>query len=107
MTPAIILIRYYQARLREFCRRRNRSPDLPNPPRWLRIYGAQTAQELADELIRISDEDFTLKEAAIVTGYSTGHLGRMIRRGKIPNAGRKTAPRIKGRHLPRKPLQTL
>ena len=44
-----------------------------------------------------------LQEAAELSGYSPDHLGRMVRDGKIPNAGRSRAPRIRLKDLPRKP----
>lgn len=37
----------------------------------------------------------TLSEAQAESGYSVGHLGRMVRSGAVPNAGRKNAPRIR------------
>ena len=45
---------------------------------------------------------FWLVEAARESGYSADHLGRLVRDGKIPNAGRPGAPRIARRDLPRK-----
>jgi len=45
----------------------------------------------------------SLEEAAEESGYSPDHLGRLVREGKIPNAGKKNAPRILRRLLPRKP----
>jgi len=45
---------------------------------------------------------FSLVEASRESGYSADHLGRLVRDGKIPNAGRRGAPRIARRHLPRK-----
>ena len=50
------------------------------------------AQELLD-----------LKEAARESGYSADHLGRLVRDGKIPNAGRRNAPKIRRIDLPRRP----
>ena len=52
------------------------------------------AQELLD-----------LKEAARESGYSADHLGRLVRDGKIPNAGRRNAPKIRRIDLPRRPEQ--
>jgi len=46
----------------------------------------------------------TLAEAAIRSGYSEEHLGRLVRQGKIPNAGRRGAPRIPVGDLPRRPI---
>jgi hypothetical protein len=48
-------------------------------------------------------EALTLEEAARESGYTSDHLGKLLRVGAIPNAGRKNAPRILRRHLPRKP----
>ncbi len=45
----------------------------------------------------------SLSEAAFRSGYSVEHLGRLIRDGRLPNAGRRGAPRIRGADLPRKP----
>lgn len=45
----------------------------------------------------------TLAEAASRSGYSEEHLGRLVRDGKIPNAGRRGAPRIRAGDLPRRP----
>lgn len=44
-----------------------------------------------------------LSEAASRSGYSVEHLGRLIRQGRLPNAGRWGAPRIRAADLPRKP----
>jgi hypothetical protein len=48
------------------------------------------------------DAALKLSEAARESGYSRDHLGREIRAGRIPNAGRPSAPRIERRHLPHK-----
>ncbi len=45
----------------------------------------------------------SLPEAAARSGYTVEHLGRMVREGRIPNAGRKGSPRIRSADLPRKP----
>ncbi len=58
------------------------------------------AEELEGAL---HDQDatlYTLQEAAAISGYTAGHLGRLVRDGKIPDAGRRSAPRIAHRHLP-------
>ena len=44
----------------------------------------------------------TLREAARESGYSADHLGRLLRQGLIPNAGRPRAPRIRRADLPRR-----
>lgn len=80
--------------------------------RTLRRYGGEAsamalercAAELDAALRREEDTTLTLTEAAGVSGYSAAHLGRLVRRGTIPNAGRPGAPRIALRDLPRKAL---
>ena len=44
----------------------------------------------------------TLREAARESGLSADHLGRLVRQGRIPNAGRPHAPRIRRADLPRR-----
>ena len=60
------------------------------------------AGELEATLRERDDTTLTLTEAARESGYSREHLGRLVRDGKIPNAGRPGAPRIARRHLPLK-----
>jgi hypothetical protein len=50
-----------------------------------------------------ADELLTLTEAARESGYSADHLRLLIRQAKIPNAGRRRAPRVRRRDIPRKP----
>ena len=76
----------------------------------LRRYGGETpavalescAAELEDTLRERDETTLSLTQAARESGYSADHLGRLVREGKIPNAGRPGAPRIARRHLPRK-----
>jgi len=67
---------------------------------------ARTAETLADELdaamSRQSDEALTLADASRESGYNAESLGRLVREGKIPKAGRANAPRILRRDLPQK-----
>lgn len=49
-----------------------------------------------------SDRILTLREAAARTGYSVDHLARLIRQGKLSNAGRHKAPRIRVGDLPQR-----
>src|ERR1700723_3498982 len=63
------------------------------------------ARELEAALQHQEDVPLTLGQAAVESGYSEDHLGRQVRQGKIPNAGRPNAPRIRRGHLPRKLLR--
>lgn len=49
-----------------------------------------------------ADERLTLAEASARSGYSPDHLARLIREGRLPNAGRPHAPRIRAGDLPRR-----
>lgn len=70
------------------------------------VHGARLCDEiLADldtALRAIGGELLTLHEAAAMSGYSADHLGRLVRAGKLLNAGRVNAPRIRRSDLPRK-----
>ena len=76
----------------------------------LRRYGGETpatalercAAELEATLTERDETTFSLVEASRESGYSADHLGRLVRDGKIPNAGRAGAPRIALKDLPRK-----
>ena len=76
----------------------------------LRRYGGETpavaldrcADDLEATLVERDETTFSLVEAARESGYSADHLGRLVRDGKIPNAGRPGAPMIARRDLPRK-----
>lgn len=65
---------------------------------------------LLDEILRDFDavthgratELLTLTDGATESGYSAEYLGTLIRQGKIQNAGRPHAPRIRRQDLPRK-----
>ena len=65
------------------------------------------ASELEEALSEEGDRLLTLREAAEMSGYSADHLGRAVREGKIPNAGRHRAPRIRLRDLPKKAVEQL
>jgi hypothetical protein len=76
----------------------------------LRAYGDPTSARLwniaADELERALElfaaETLTVTEAARESGYTADHIGSLVKRGKIPNAGRTHAPRIRRSDLPAK-----
>ena len=101
-------------------RRRRPSTEYPSvealPANWrkrakaLRRYASESpavalercAAELEDTLRELDETTYSLVEAARESGYSADHLGRLVRDGRIPNAGRPGAPRIARRDLPRK-----
>jgi hypothetical protein len=60
----------------------------------LRDFEAVVAQE--------AEAVLNLREAATESGYSADYLGRLIRKGRIPNAGHTNAPKIRRSDLPRK-----
>jgi len=60
------------------------------------------ADALAEALREQGEQRITLSEASELSGYSADHLGRLVREGKIPNAGRPGVPRIARRDVPRK-----
>ncbi len=68
----------------------------PNSARLWMIAELERALEVFD------DQTLTLAEAARVSGYSAGYLGSLVKQGKIPNAGRSGAPRVRRAHLPAK-----
>ena len=68
------------------------------------------AELLAELALLFREEDsqaLNLQEAAQESGYSPDHLGREVRAGRIPNVGRRNAPRIRRGDLPRKPGRLL
>ena len=65
------------------------------------------ANELEEALREEGDQLLTLQEASRISGYSADHLGRAVREGRVPNAGRHRAPRIRLRDLPRKAVEQL
>jgi hypothetical protein len=61
------------------------------------VDGARIAEQILeqlDQLFNANSDTVSLAEAASITGLSADHLGRLIRRNQLPNAGRKHAPRI-------------
>lgn len=62
----------------------------------------RAAAELEASQRRDEEELLTLTEAANVGGYTADSLGRMMRKGKLANAGRKNAPRVRRGDVPMK-----
>jgi hypothetical protein len=70
---------------------------------------AQAFRDAADELAEALDgaaESVSLKEAAMLGGYSADSLQRMVAAGRIQNFGRKGKPRIRRADVPIKPGHT-
>lgn len=64
----------------------------------LRLHAAEVR-----EAVRASESELlTLTEAAAESGYSEDWLRHLVANGKVPNAGRKGAPRIRRVDLPLK-----
>jgi hypothetical protein len=71
------------------------------------VDGVRLCDELLadlDAVVRESADDLlSIRAAAVVSGYSPDHLGRLLRSGVIRNSGRPHAPRIRRADLPRRP----
>lgn len=78
---------------------------------WLRLHvqvdGAALASEIVADLEQIASGDgqstLTLTAASQLSGYSSDHLSRLIRDGKLSNHGRKGKPLIRRSELPMRP----
>ena len=70
------------------------------------VDGAVLCDELLIELDGLAQETasepLSLKRAALESGYSVDHLGRLVREGRLRNAGRPHSPRICRGDLPAK-----
>ena len=62
----------------------------------------QCAVELREAIREEGDSSLTLSQAALESGYSEDHLRHEVADGRIANAGKKGAPRIRRSDLPRK-----
>jgi len=51
------------------------------------------------------EQRLTLAAAAERSGYSADHLGRLVRTGRLPNAGHRGAPRVRAGDLPMRPAR--
>jgi hypothetical protein len=67
------------------------------------VDAAALAREIVSSIRAIREtslnEGLTLAEASRRYGYSADHIGRLVREGKVPNIGRKNAPRVRPRDL--------
>lgn len=60
------------------------------------------ATELERAMESSAAETLTVADASRISGYSAAYLGSLIKDGKIPNAGKHHAPRIRRQDLPPK-----
>jgi hypothetical protein len=60
------------------------------------------ARELEGVMGAMASETLTLEEAAVESGYSADHLRHLVAANELPNAGRKGAPRIARKDLPKR-----
>lgn len=72
----------------------------------VQVDGAAFAREVLSDIDELThDSLFTplnLVDASRESGYSAAWLGRAVREGRIPNAGRENAPKILRKDLPKK-----
>ena len=61
------------------------------------------ANDLEALVVATGEQLLSLTSAARESGYSADHLGRMVRRGELPNAGRENAPKVRRSAVPVKP----
>jgi hypothetical protein len=69
----------------------------------LEVVAAEVLEGLRELQGTNGSEFLSLTDAARLSGYSPDHLGRLIRQGIIPNAGRIHAPAIRRSDVPLKP----
>ena len=62
----------------------------------------QCAAELREAVRADQNQELTLAEAALESGYSEDYLRHEVAADRIPNAGRKGSPRIRRADLPRR-----
>ena len=69
----------------------------------LAVLAESFATDLEEALRAAGGEALDLEAAGQESGYSVQHLARLVRKGRIVNAGTEHRPRILRRDLPRKP----
>lgn len=57
------------------------------------------AERLAETLRELEFEELTIEEAAAETGLAYDTVQKQVADGRLPNAGRKNAPRVRRRDL--------
>lgn len=72
------------------------------------VDGAALVDEMLSDLEQLATNDsLTLTQAADRSGYTTDHLSRLIRQGKLTNTGKKGSPRVLASELPKRPARKL
>jgi hypothetical protein len=61
------------------------------------------ANELDAHSLQRDLEELTPTQAAEESGYSAGHIARLLESGRLENAGAKYTPRVRRKDLPIKP----
>ena len=73
----------------------------------VQVSGAAIADEILTDLHALTRanalEALTLREAAMLSGYTVDHLQRLVSAGQLENIGRKGRPRVRRGDLPLKP----
>ena len=73
----------------------------------VQVCGAAVSDEILADLQAVTRanalEALTLREAAMLSGYTVDHLQRLVSAGQLENIGRKGRPRIRRGDLPLKP----
>ena len=71
------------------------------------VDAAALCEEILEDFEAVNHSErediLSLQQAAAESGYSADHLGRLVRIGRIPNAGRPNSPKIRRRDLPLRP----
>jgi len=69
-----------------------------------RVEGARIIEEFIADITSVDDDERNtlvgLQQAAVHSGYSVEHLGRLVRQGRLTNHGRKGSPRLRIGDLP-------
>jgi hypothetical protein len=63
-----------------------------------KVTGAKLLDDVLDVVrpaLAYPEPSYNLTEAAALTGYTADHLGRLVRRGSIPNRGLPGRPRVR------------
>jgi predicted DNA-binding transcriptional regulator AlpA len=62
----------------------------------------QILHDMAEVQVSYTETILRVEEAAQLSGYSAEHIARLIRQGRLPNAGRRGSPRVRLGDLPQR-----